>query len=202
MGVPETLISPSVGLDTGLVVNDFSIAVATANGTGSQTANLALLRSFFKMGIPVHGKNIFPSNIQGQPTWYHIRVSRQGYVARRPPELLVAFNPATVHADVAGLPPGGVCVYNADIKYQPERTDLTYYPVPVKDLLTEVEVKGKLKDYITNMTYVGVVAHLLGVPLDVVEQALSHHFGHGAEHRDSHIHVVHSPHACAATHLH
>jgi len=198
MGVPETLISPSVGLDTGLVVNDFSIAVATANGTGSQTANLALLRSFFKMGIPVHGKNIFPSNIQGQPTWYHIRVSRQGYVARRPPELLVAFNPATVHADVAGLPPGGVCVYNADIKYQPERTDLTYYPIPVKDLLTEVEVKGKLKDYITNMTYVGVVAHLLGVPLDVVEQALSHHFGGRAKLIDSNMDVVRRAQAWAA----
>src|SRR5690606_16216293 len=142
MGVPETLSGPRVGHDTTAVVNDFSIAVATANGIGSQTANLTLLRSFFKMGIPVHGKNIFPSNIQGQPTWYHIRVSRHGYIARRPPELLVAFNPATVHADVAGLPPGGVCVYNADIRYQPERLDLTYYPVPVKELLSDVEVKG------------------------------------------------------------
>ena len=92
------------------VVNDFSLVAATVNGTGSQTANLTLLRSFFKMGIPVHGKNIFPSNIQGLPTWYHVRVSHEGYVARREPELLVAFNPATVHDDVTSLPPGGVCL--------------------------------------------------------------------------------------------
>ncbi|HEX7001270.1 MAG TPA: 2-oxoacid:acceptor oxidoreductase subunit alpha [Trueperaceae bacterium] len=197
MGVPETLSGPRVGHDATAVVNDFSIAVATANGTGSQTANLTLLRSFFKMGIPVHGKNIFPSNIQGQPTWYHIRVSRHGYIARRPPELLVAFNPATVHADVASLPSGGVCVYNADIRYQPDRPDLTYYPVPVKELLTAVEVKGKLKDYIANMTYVGVVAHLLRVPLDVIEQSLSHHFGGRAKLVDSNMDVVRRAHAWA-----
>ena len=96
------------------VVNDFSIVVATVNGTGSQTANMALLRAFFKMGIPVNGKNIFPSNIQGLPTWYHIRVSHEGYVARRhTSEILVAFNEATVHEDVQNLPPGGVCIYNA-----------------------------------------------------------------------------------------
>ena len=85
------------------VVNDFSLVVATANGTGSQTANLTLLRAFFKMGIPVHGKNIFPSNIQGLPTWYHIRVSREGYVARRhTSEILVAFNQATANDDIKG----------------------------------------------------------------------------------------------------
>ncbi len=197
MGIPEPLSSTRVGRDPATVVNDFSIAVATANGTGSQTANLTLLRSFFKMGIPVHGKNIFPSNIQGQPTWYHIRVSRHGYIARRPPELLVAFNPATVHADVAGLPSGGVCVYNADIRYQPDRTDLTYYPVPVKELLADVDVKGKIKDYIANMTYVGVVAHLLGVPLDVIHQALSHHFGGRAKLIDSNMDVVRRAHEWA-----
>src|SRR5690554_3668902 len=135
MGVQEPLTGPRVGQDPAAVVNDFSLAVATANGTGSQTANLALLRSFFRMGIPVHGKNIFPSNIQGEPTWYHIRVSRDGYVARRPPEILVAFNASTIHADVAELPPGGVCIYNADLRYQPDRNDLTYYPVPAKELL-------------------------------------------------------------------
>ena len=82
------------------VINDFSIVVATVNGTGSQTANLALLRAFFKMGIPVNGKNIFPSNIQGLPTWYHIRVSHEGYVARRETNnILVAFNQNTVADD-------------------------------------------------------------------------------------------------------
>jgi 2-oxoglutarate ferredoxin oxidoreductase subunit alpha len=177
MGVQEPLTGPRVEPAAAAIVNDFSIAVATANGTGSQTANLALLRSFFKMGIPVHGKNIFPSNIQGQPTWYHIRVSRHGYIARRPSELLVAFNPATIHEDVAALPSGGVCVYNADIRFQPERADLTYYPVPVKELLEGTEVSGKVKDYVANMTYVGVVARLLEVPLEVVRESLMHQFG-------------------------
>jgi hypothetical protein len=88
-------------------VNDFSLVVATANGTGSQTANLTLLRSFFRMGIPVNGKNVFPSNIQGLPTWFHIRVNKDGYVARTESSLLVAFNPATVDADLRALPPGG-----------------------------------------------------------------------------------------------
>lgn len=190
MGVKEPLSGPRVGTESTAKVNDFSMAVATANGTGSQTANLALLRSFFKMGIPVHGKNIFPSNIQGLPTWYHIRVSRHGYVARREPELLVAFNPATIHEDVASLPAGGVCVYNADIRYTPDRPDVTYYPVPVKELLDGVEVSGKVKDYVANMTYVGVVAHLLGVPIDVVRQSLEHHFGGRAKLVDTNFDVV------------
>jgi len=90
------------------VVNDFALVAATANGTGSQTANLTLLRSFKRMGIPVHGKNIFPSNIQGLPTWYHIRVSHEGFIARKHPSILVAFNPATVYEDVNDLPAGGV----------------------------------------------------------------------------------------------
>ena len=109
------------------MVNDFSIVAATVNGTGSQTANLAILRSLFKMGIPVNGKNIFPSNIQGLPTWYDIRVSHEGYVARRETsEILVAFNLATVREDIANLPPGGVCIYNDDWRSLPERDDIIY----------------------------------------------------------------------------
>ena len=190
MGVSQALGGEVESAWVGSVVNDFSMVVATANGTGSQTANMTLLRSFFKMGIPVHGKNIFPSNIQGLPTWYHIRVSRHGYVSRKPPEVLVAFNPATLSEDVASLPPGGVCVHNADLRLNPDRTDLTYYPVPVKELLKEVEVKGKIKEYIANMTYVGVVAYLLGVSLATIEEALAHHFGGRQKLIDSNLQVV------------
>jgi 2-oxoglutarate ferredoxin oxidoreductase subunit alpha len=190
MGVSQVFGSEGDSAWVGSVVNDFSMVVATANGTGSQTANMTLLRSFFKMGIPVHGKNIFPSNIQGLPTWYHIRVSRHGHVSRKPPEVLVAFNPATMFEDVASLPPGGVCVHNADLRLTPDRTDLTYYPVPVKDLLKEVEVKGKIKEYIANMTYVGVVAFLLGVDLTTIEEALAHHFGGRQKLIDSNFQVV------------
>ena len=90
------------------VVNDFSITVGTANGSGSQTSNLTMLRALFKMGIPVSGKNIFPSNIQGLPTWYTIRLSKEGFLARRDEhEVMVALNPDTFLQDLAGVSPGG-----------------------------------------------------------------------------------------------
>src|SRR5690606_40963909 len=97
------------------------------------------------------------------------------YVSRKPPAVLVAFNAATLTEDVASLPPGGVCVYNSDLRLTPDRGDLTYYPVPVKELLKETEVKGKIKEYIANMTYVGVMAYLLGIPLTTIDEALAHH---------------------------
>ncbi len=172
------------------VVNDFSLVAATVNGTGSQTANLTLLRAFFKMGIPVHGKNIFPSNIQGLPTWYNIRVSFEGYVARRPPELLVAFNPTTVSEDVTNLPPGGVCIYNTAIKGLPQRGDLTYYGLPVDELIKDVDVPVKRKPYIANMVYVGAVAQLLGISLEVIEEALGAQFGRRQKLVDSNMVVV------------
>lgn len=160
------------------VVNDFSIVVATANGTGSQTSNLAILRSLFKMGIPVNGKNIFPSNIQGLPTWYHIRLSHEGYVARRhTSEVLVAFNPATVYEDVQGLPAGGMCIYNSNFKSIPERDDVFMYGIPVNKLLRQTGAKGKFRDRYTNMLYVGAVAQLLNIDLAAVDSALMHHFG-------------------------
>lgn len=180
----------AIAADDADEVNDFALFVATANGTGSQTANLTLLRSFFKMGIPVHGKNIFPSNIQGMPTWYHIRVSRHGWVARTEPEVLVAFNPATIHEDISALPPGGVCIVNGDLLTTPERTDIVTYALPVKELLADSDVKGKLKDYIANMVYVGALASLLGIPLDVVEEALGYHFGRRQKLVDSNMAVV------------
>ncbi len=158
------------------VVNDFSVVAATANGTGSQTANATILKSFFKLGIPVHGTNIFPSNIQGLPTWYSIRVSHEGYIARRPAEILVAFNPASLHEDIAELSAGGVCVYNADLKGLPRRDDLAMYGFPVSQLIADVQVGVKQKPYIANMVYVGALAWLLGIPLEVVEDALGAQF--------------------------
>lgn len=184
------------------VINDFSLVVATANGTGSQTANLTLLRSFFKLGIPVHGKNIFPSNIQGLPTWYHIRVSHEGYIARKPSEILVAFNPATAHEDVLELPSGGVCIYNTELKNLPQRDDLVYYPVPVSELITGIDVPVKRKPYIANMAYVGVVAWMLGVPLEVVEEALGAQFDYRQKLVESNMQVVRRAHTWATENLH
>jgi 2-oxoglutarate ferredoxin oxidoreductase subunit alpha len=202
MRVLELESRPRQPSDAQAVVNDFSLVVATANGTGSQTANLTLLRAMFKMGIPVNGKNIFPSNIQGLPTWYHIRVSRQGYVARRQrAEVLIAFNQATVAEDIEALPPGGVCLYNGDWKRVPERNDVTYYPVPVGAFLQESAVKGKLKEYLANMAYVGAAARLFGIPLEAVEEALSFHFGRRQKLVDSNMAIVRAAYAWSEENL-
>jgi 2-oxoglutarate ferredoxin oxidoreductase subunit alpha len=173
------------------VINDFSIVAATVNGTGSQTANLALLRALFKMGIPVNGKNIFPSNIQGLPTWYHIRVSHEGYISRKEiSEILVAFNLATVKEDIENLPPGGICLYNDDWRSIPQREDITYYPIPVNQFVIDTGMKGKLKDYVANMVYVGALAQLLGITLDALDEALSFHFNGRRKLVDSNMAVV------------
>ena len=183
------------------VTNDFSLVVATANGTGSQTANLTLLRACFHMGIPVHGKNIFPSNIQGLPTWYHIRVSKDGYVARRTSEVLVAFNQRTVDADLRELPPGGMAVVDEGLAHSVERHDIHLYRVPVKLLMASSDHKGKLRDYLANMTYVGVLAHLLAIPLESVEAALNAQFGGKRKLVDTNLALVRSAHAWAAAEL-
>ena len=198
-----TTIAPDAlqGLDRAPIVNDFSLVVATANGTGSQTANLTLLRSFFRMGIPVHGKNVFPSNIQGLPTWYHIRVSAAGYVARAESALLVAFNAATVDDDLRALPSGGVAILRDDLYPTVAREDLSVYPLPVKALLEVSQAKGKVREYLANMTYVGAVAWLLGVPLDVVEAALEVQFGGRRKLVEPNVQVVRAAFDWAAEHL-
>jgi 2-oxoglutarate ferredoxin oxidoreductase subunit alpha len=172
-------------------VNDFAIVVATANGTGSQTSNLTILRALFKMGIPVNGKNIFPSNIQGLPTWYHIRVSRDGYVARRETsEVLVAFNEVTVHEDIRALPAGGVCLYNDDWRNMPAREDITMYGIPVNQFLRDAGARGKFRDRFTNMIYVGALSQILDIDLDAIREALSYHFGGRAEIVQSNMDVI------------
>jgi 2-oxoglutarate/2-oxoacid ferredoxin oxidoreductase subunit alpha len=176
----EDTPSPKAVVPEGLepIINDFAIVVATPNGTGSQTSNMAIIRALYKMGIPVNGKNIFPSNIQGLPTWYHIRVSKDGYIARRETsEILVAFNPDSVMQDVQNLPPGGVCIYNENMRGLPERDDITLYPLPITKMLKEVGATGNFKERYTNMFYVGAVAALLGMDLAAIDQALDIHFG-------------------------
>ncbi len=183
------------------VVNDFSLVVATANGTGSQTANLTLLRAFFQMGIPVNAKNVFPSNIQGLPTWYHVRLSRDGYVARKESELLVAFNAATVDADLRALPVGGVAVLRDDLAPSVGRDDITVYPLPVKKILEVSQAKGKVREYLANMTYVGALGWVLGVPLDVLEAALDVQFSGRRKLVDSNLEVVRAAFEWAAENL-
>lgn len=160
------------------VVNDFSITVATVNGSGSSTANTTILRALFKMGIPVSGKNLFPSNIQGQPTWYTIRLSKDGYLARREQqEIVVAMNPSSFARDLAGVAPGGVFFYADDIKQAVSRTDLTAYPMPVKQIVRgDSTIPSDFRDLVGNMVYVGVLSQILGINFDKILAALSFHF--------------------------
>lgn len=167
-------MSPDVGKP---IVNDFGITFCTVNGSGSATANNTILRALFKMGIPVSGKNIFPSNIQGLPTWYTIRVNKDGWLARiEQDNIVVAMNPATMARDIEYLVPGGVLFYADDIRQQISRTDIITYPMPVKAMIKQAEVPQNLRDYVANMVYVGVVAQILGIDLEAVYQALEFHF--------------------------
>ena len=159
------------------VVNDFSIIVATVNGSGSQSANSVLLKSIFGMGVPVSGKNLFPSNIAGLPTWYTIRASKDGYVARkRNCEVLVALNPETARQDALNLPVGGVAIYEENLNLKQYRDNIVCYPVPLDKITAAVCPEAKLRKLVRNMVYVGVVAQLLAIDLSVVEKGLRKQF--------------------------
>jgi 2-oxoglutarate ferredoxin oxidoreductase subunit alpha len=159
------------------VVNDFSIQVATVNGSGSQTANLVLLRAIFQMGVPVSAKNMFPSNIAGLPTWYTIRANEDGYIGwKKKTEILVAMNQETAREDVLNLEVGSVVVYDAKLKLDGVRSDLVFYPVPFDTLVGEVSRDVKLRRRVRNMIYDGVLSRLLGIEIDQMEVALRKHF--------------------------
>jgi 2-oxoglutarate/2-oxoacid ferredoxin oxidoreductase subunit alpha len=164
------------------VVNDFSIQVATVNGSGSQTANLVLLRSILLMGVPVSGKNMFPSNIAGLPTWYTIRASKRHYVARKKEvDFLVAMNPETAKEDVLTLDPGAAVVYDEPLKLNALRNDLVFYPVPFDKLVTPVCPDAKLRRLVRNMIYDGILAKLLGIDLELMNKALGKQLGKKAK---------------------
>jgi len=179
-------------MQTQKVVNEFSINIATINGSGSQTANLTLIRSIFKMGIPVSGKNIFPSNIQGLPTWYKIRVSQAGYLGRsQKTEIAVAMNPKTFGDDLADLDAGGIFLYADHIKEPIDRDDLILCPMPVKSIVKETKPPRELRDYVANMVYVGVLAYLLDIQLETIESALDFHFKGKQGPIDFNLSVIH-----------
>ena len=159
------------------VVNDFSIQVATVNGSGSQSANTVLLRTIFQMGVPVSGKNMFPSNIAGLPTWYTIRASKKGYIARKKEiDFLVAMNAETAREDVMSLAPGAVALYDEPLKLGELRSDLIFYPVPYDKITAAACPESKLRKLVKNMVYVGVVARLLNLEMTEVEKALRKQF--------------------------
>lgn len=184
------------------ILNEFSITVGTVNGSGSQTSNLTLLRALFKMGIPVSGKNLFPSNIQGLPTWYTIRVNRDGFLARREEhEVVVAMNPATFAEDLEKVVPGGAFFYPDDIKLAINRDDVVVYPMPVKQLVRDSDAPASLRDYVANMVYVGVLAEMLSIDLDKVHMALDFHFNGKQKPINLNFDIIKSASAWAAENL-
>ena len=158
-------------------VNDFCMTICTINGSGSATANTTLLRAMFHMGIPVTGKNIFPSNIKGLPTWFSIRVSDKGYHGRLAhDDIIVQMNATTFEDDLKYDVPGGVVFYADHIKLPINRDDVIVYPMPIKDLITQSDVSRDLREYMSNMLYVGIVAQVLGIGLDYIHDALLRQF--------------------------
>ncbi len=164
------------------VVNDMSIQVATVNGSGSQSSNSVLLRSIFQMGVPISGKNLFPSNIAGLPTWYTIRANKDGYIARKKEiDLLVAMNVETAQDDVKSLAPGASVLYDEPLALDKLRNDLIFYSVPYDKLVAPVCPEAKLRKLVKNMIYVGVVAQLLEIDLGEVEKAIGKQFARKAK---------------------
>ncbi|HSA93952.1 MAG TPA: 2-oxoacid:acceptor oxidoreductase subunit alpha [Terriglobales bacterium] len=159
------------------IVNDFSLQVATVNGSGSQTANMVLLRSIFQMGVPVSGKNLFPSNIAGLPTWFTIRANKHGYIARKKEiDFLIAMNPETAQEDVMSLSPGAAVLYDEHLNLSRLRSDLTFYAAPFDKLVVPVCPEAKLRKLVKNMLYVGVGAQLLDIDMGQIEKALRKQF--------------------------
>jgi len=175
----STLAAPQKPVKvTAPVVNDFSIEIGTVNGSGSQTANNMLMRSIFQMGVPVSGKNLFPSNIAGLPTWFTIRANKDGYIARKAElDVAVCMNPDTVFEDIAALRPGAVCLYNDELPVDESiRTDLIWYRIPFAKIVKDSCPEPKLRRLVTNIIYVGVLDWLLGIDLEETEKALRKNF--------------------------
>ncbi len=159
------------------IVNDMSIQVATVNGSGSQSSNTVLLRSIFQMGVPVSGKNMFPSNIAGLPTWYTIRANKKGYIGRKKEiDFLVAMNPETAQEDTLSLAPGASVLYDEPLALHKLRNDLLFYAVPYDKIVAAVCPEAKLRKLVKNMVYVGVVAQLLEIEMGEVEKAIRRQF--------------------------
>lgn len=202
---PQPITDRSVAaaaIEEARIVNDFSMVVATVNGSGSQTSNFALIRALFHMGIPVGGKNLFPSNIQGLPTWFIIRASARGYTARsEKTDILVSMNLGTYAEDLQRLVPGGVCFYPDHFPKNFPRQDIVYYPMPVQALVKRLDPPKELRDYIANMAYVGVVAQILGIDLAEVRGALDVHFRGKARAVESNMQMIQAAFEWAAANL-
>jgi 2-oxoglutarate ferredoxin oxidoreductase subunit alpha len=161
-------------------VNEFAFKIATANGTGSASANGLIMQAIFRMGVPVTGKNVFPSNIQGLPTWYEIRVNKHGYTARTPAfDLMVALNPATYAKDVAEVRPNGWLVYDSSwpLDDRLRRNDVTYIGIPLAEMCN-AQFKGvRERILMKNIAYAGALAALFGMDTEIIRALLDEKYG-------------------------
>jgi 2-oxoglutarate/2-oxoacid ferredoxin oxidoreductase subunit alpha len=173
------------------IINKFGINIATVNGSGSQSANLILMRSIFNMGIPVSGKNLFPSNIAGLPTWFTIRVDKDGYMAcLRDAEILIAMNEATIDEDLAKLKPGTIAIVSDKLQIKSKRPDVTYFVCPFAELAGKHTTDPQMRKLMTNTAYVGTMAHLLGIDQDAIDQAVKKQFGKKAKAIELNLNVI------------
>ena len=165
--------------DDFVVTNDFVVKVATVNGSGSASANNMLMQAIFRMGVPVSGKNVFPSNIQGLPTWYEIRVNKHGHLARSPSvDLMVAMNPKTYEQDINEVRPGGAVIFDSSWPLDEEllRADVMFLGVPVSHMCVENFKGDRERTLMKNIAYVGAVAALLAIDVEVIEGMLEEKF--------------------------
>lgn len=187
----------------GQITNDFCITFSTINGSGSATANTILMRALFRMGIPVSGKNIFPSNIQGLPTWFTLRVNKDGFLARvEKDDILIAMNPTTIAKEFQYVIPGGVLLYPDDIKVEIPRDDITIYTMPVKQIIKEQEVQPKMRDYVANMVYVGILAQVLGIPLEHLGSSVEVQFKGKKAAVDANMKIIAAAYQWSAANIH
>lgn len=159
------------------IINDVVIKIATTNGSGSQSANFILLRSIYKMGLPVSAKNLFPSNISGLPTWYTIRVNEDGWLAQKKHvDISIIMNKQTAEDDIAELPTGSVAIIHEALKSAATRDDITTITVPFDKLVKEATADTRLRKKVINVIYVGVVAWLLDVELSTITDSIDQQF--------------------------
>ena len=164
---------------TKIRTNDFAFKLANVNGTGSASANSLLMQAIFRMGIPVSGKNLFPSNIQGLPTWYEIRVNEHGHTARTSEyDLMVAMNAETYARDVAEVRPGGWVIYDSTWPLNPAlaRPDVTFLGVPYAALCNQAFSEARERTLMKNIAYAGTLAALLEIDMTIVEEMLREKF--------------------------
>lgn len=185
-------------------VNDFAFKIGTVNGTGSASANSLLMQAIFRMGIPVTGKNVFPSNIQGLPTWYEIRVSGDGYTARTPDfDLTVVMNPATYARDIAEVRAGGYVLHDSSwpLPAQLQREDVTFLGVPFGQICVDAFTGARERVLMKNIVYVGTLAALLQIDLEVIDRILEERFSRKKALLESNFRAVRLGYDYARAHL-